>query len=315
MGYATLHGLAESSSKNLKTYINTHVKFCNKYKLEMFPADVLQMRRYIVHLAETHDSIDSMKNYVSGVRSLHLLLGFQAPQSDHYLYKKTVDGIKRQKNHVVKQAKGMTPGLLAQMSHFVDKSDLRQVVAFTTILSGFHLLFWKSNLVPDSSVKFDPTKQLARRNFFRLPHCYIARVYWSKTLQFHEKALDIPLVPNIDKRICPVHWLDYIFSTIPGRQSSPAFTYVNKIGELVALNYSQLIDWMRTWVTLAGERASDYTSHSLRRGGAQWAAQSGIQPHIIKLLGDWKSEAYLRYLDMSLQSRYDAMIQFTMTMS
>ena len=33
-------------------------------------------------------------------------------------------------------------------------------------------------------------------------------------------------------------------------------------------------------------------------------------PHIIKIMGDWKSDAYLRYLTLTLQDRYDAMTQF-----
>ena len=71
----TLHGLAVSTTRNLKTHVNAYVSFCSKYGLAMFRADSLQMQRYIAHLGESHESVDSMKDYMSGVRTLHFLLG------------------------------------------------------------------------------------------------------------------------------------------------------------------------------------------------------------------------------------------------
>ena len=52
------------------------------------------------------------------------------------------------------------------------------------------------------------------------------------------------------------------------------------------------------------------SSHSLRWDGAQWAAKSGLPGHVIKILGDWKSQAYERYLNLTLQDRYDTILIF-----
>ena len=207
----------------------------------------------------------------------------------------------------------MTPEILAELSGLVNVLVTKQLVVWIGILVGFYCMFRKSNLVPCSGVKFDPTQQLCRDNFTRMKDCYLATVYWSKTIQYHDCALDIPLLENPDKRICPVFWLDYYFSVVPAHSFNAALCYY-KGRNLCNLNYTQFTEQMCTWLEVLGYWKEVFSSHSLRRGRAQWAATSGISGHIIKLLGDWKSECYHWYLDMSLQARYDAMVLFNTKM-
>ena len=47
--------------------------------------------------------------------------------------------------------------------------------------------------------------------------------------------------------------------------------------------------------------AAGYTSHSLRRGGAQFLRDSGVTRELIMALGRWKSDAVVAYLDTVLQ--------------
>ena len=49
-----------------------------------------------------------------------------------------------------------------------------------------------------------------------------------------------------------------------------------------------------------------FTSHSLRAGGATNAFLSGVPSEIIKILGHWKSDCYLRYIRMAEQTRFVA---------
>ena len=41
----------------------------------------------------------------------------------------------------------------------------------------------------------------------------------------------------------------------------------------------------------------DFSSHSFRRGSAVWAIQCGLPTEMVKFMGDWKSSAYLNYVD------------------
>ena len=314
MSTSTMHGIAPSSQRNLKTHINTYVRFCKYYNLDAFPADVLQERRYLQYLSEFHKCVDSSKNYVGGMRSLHELFGFTPPPSDDYLYQMTVSGIRRDKDHVVKQAAPITPEILVGISQLVNTNDGIEMAAWIGLLSGFYLLLRKSNLVPDSTNLFSGRHQLMRQNFVRMRDCYVARVYWSKTIQYHQRCLEIPMLPNIDWRLCPVYWLDRYFMAVPAEGTDPAFC-VAKEGVNQSLTYPQLTYWLKEWVERLGYDRDAFSGHSACRGGAQWAAASGLPAHLVRLLGDWRSSAYERYLDMTLQERYDAMLVFNMHMN
>ena len=49
--------------------------------------------------------------------------------------------------------------------------------------------------------------------------------------------------------------------------------------------------------------ARRFSGHSLRRGGATFAFQCGIPSELIKLQGDWRSDAYMLYLSLPLADR------------
>ena len=104
LAVSTAHGLAPGSLKKFKTHINTYVTFCSLHDLNLFPADVLQIRRFIQYLSEFHQTVDSSKNYRGGVRALHQVFGITPPDIGDYLYQLTVNGIRRDKAHIVKQA-------------------------------------------------------------------------------------------------------------------------------------------------------------------------------------------------------------------
>ena len=54
-----------------------------------------------------------------------------------------------------------------------------------------------------------------------------------------------------------------------------------------------------------------YSSHSFRRGGATWAFVSEVPSELIQLYGDWKSDAYKRYLKFSLENKISVAYRMT----
>lgn len=49
--------------------------------------------------------------------------------------------------------------------------------------------------------------------------------------------------------------------------------------------------------------ASNYSAHSLRKGGATIALLSGVDVTMVKCQGDWVSDAYERYISFSMAQR------------
>ena len=60
-----------------------------------------------------------------------------------------------------------------------------------------------------------------------------------------------------------------------------------------------LVSFIRSHVAVLGINPDEYTSHSLRIGGATSAAAAGMADHEIKLLGRWSSDTYQRYIRCS----------------
>ena len=88
-------------------------------------------------------------------------------------------------------------------------------------------------------------------------------------------------------------------------------TSLNGGGRVWAFSANQIIyRFRKLLLILIGEDPTIYSLHLLRRGGATFAYQSDMEAEMNKLLGDWLSDAYKRYVDVSMEKRYDSMKLF-----
>ena len=88
----------------------------------------------------------------------------------------------------------------------------------------------------------------------------------------------------------------------PAAAKSPAFCL--KFGKtLEPITYPQFQKMIRSLINKIGGNPSMYSTHSFRRGGATFAFQSQVPGELIKHVGDWHSDAYLRYLSFTLEDK------------
>ncbi|MFD2405305.1 site-specific integrase [Azorhizophilus paspali] len=104
------------------------------------------------------------------------------------------------------------------------------------------------------------------------------------------------------KRLCPVQaYLDWI--TLAGLTQGPVFRRLDRWGNLGAdgLNPNSLIGLLRQILRRAGIPADSYSSHSLRRGFATWAAGNGWDLKSLMGYVGWKDvKSAMRYIDPTL---------------
>ena len=86
------------------------------------------------------------------------------------------------------------------------------------------------------------------------------------------------------------------------RDKDPAFCLPTKNG-VKPITYNDLQNFIKGSVKKLGYNEKEFSSHSLRRAGATWAFKSNVPGELIKIQGDWKSDAYLRYLEISEEER------------
>ena len=303
----------DSTKKGYLTHLTAYIEFCDRFSFNYFPCDNLQLCRFGQYLVKYRGlkSADSVGNYMSGIRTCIAMLGLAIPDPLEKQMQLFTQGLKTLMPHETKQMKPITPEMLIKIYDIVDFTNLTDMVAWVATLVGFTLFLRRSNLVPEAMTRFDADKQFCRKDFNVISPTSVmmAEVRWSKTIQFKEKVLRLPILPAGNKSICPVLWMHYMLEQIPGEPGDPAFMIPSKEGKL-ALSANQLVARLKKWLTLIGEDPDGYALHSLRRGGATFAHQCNIQGEMIKLLGDWASDAWRRYCDISMDQRFDTMQAF-----
>ena len=157
----------------------------------------------------------------------------------------------------------------------------------------------------------DDEKQFLQRDFRSHQDVILAHIKWAKNRQFGDSKLLIPIVTNNKSQLCPDYWFLKMVQQIPAPSDAAAFSYPCD-GVLVPLTYRELLAQMRCWLSMVGEQAFDFGLQSLRRGGCTTAFEAGLPSLAIKALGDWALDAYLRYIDLTLETRLKALLLFSL---
>ena len=171
------------------------------------------------------------------------------------------------------------------------------------MLIGFYTFFRKSNLVPKSVNDFDPAKNLSRGDIIIRPWGLVICVRWSKTIQFRERQLLIPVMRLTQGHpLCPVKAYERHISLFPATPNSPAFLRSSS-GHASPITHNEFTAMLRKALGHAGFPASKFSGHSFRRGGATYAFRCGAPVELISLQGDWSSDAVLLYIAQPLERR------------
>ena len=86
------NAFAVGTKKNLKTQWKSFLLFCNFYELEALPCSVQTLCLFCQFLSRSFNSTESIRNYVNGVKCLHLLLDLEFPHLDSFYFKLFLKG-------------------------------------------------------------------------------------------------------------------------------------------------------------------------------------------------------------------------------
>ena len=159
---------AESTSKNLKTQWKSFLLFCIHFNLEALPTSLDTVCLYAQFLSRSFKTVDSIRNYLSGVKLMHPFSACPYPDLSAFDLKLALRGLKRLKPHCPKQALPITPSLLLQFFQFLDMDNPYHATLWCLFLGlfAFFLMLRKSNLDPLSKTQVDLNKILSRGIIF-----------------------------------------------------------------------------------------------------------------------------------------------------
>ncbi|KAI8496690.1 hypothetical protein Bbelb_253450 [Branchiostoma belcheri] len=192
---------------------------------------------YAVFLARTL-KFSSIVGYLNIIRILHHEAGYENPLQDNWLLQTTLRGIRRYHGDSVQQKLPITPSILRAIHNKLDFSR------------AYHVVFWAACVV-------------AFFSFFRA----VITVRWSKTIQFKERTVLIPIPRITDCPLCPTTAVEKAFYlTDTAEPDGPTFVLPQETGPgFTPLTHKPLVTTLRTLLRQCGYPDSAYSGHSFRR--------------------------------------------------
>ena len=289
---------AAGTVRNLLCQWRSFLRFSKRYKIHQWPVSEHTLCLFAQFLAYSFHSAKSVRNYLYGVRTMHILARVDPPNLKDIEIRLTLRGLSKILSHRVKQAQPLTPEILLDMLSYLNLNKRADLVFWGILLTGFFGMLRKSNLITDAMDSFDPVKQMTRGHISFSGDIIIIKATWTKTIQCRERVVEIPIFPIPDSPLCPVTAIRAIMAK-KGRRHQPLFGSGNR----VLFTYNQFQSKFKKVLTKAGYRASAFSSHSMRRGGTIFAHHSGVPESLIQVHGDWLSNCFKRYLQFPIEIR------------
>ena len=219
------HRFVKGTAQNMVSGIRTWFTFCVYYNLPHLPATSDSLVPFLQLMSITV-KYDHLKHLMSAVKFYHQARNVQFPEHD-FDVNNTLHGLKRELSHTVFQALPLTPSILRGMFVHLDMTKPKDLSLWCSYLVTFYCLFRKSNSVPKSGKNFDVNRTLLRKHIRvdSANNMVFVRVTFSKTIQFGQRELVIPIPGNEDEALDPVRHLRALFSMCPSPAESPAFSY------------------------------------------------------------------------------------------
>ena len=293
-------GLAPSTQKTYSGALKCFYLFCTRYTvINPYPLSEHLLCSFAAHLADQGLSPQSIKTYLSAVRSVQISLGFPdlRDRSSLPYLKRVQAGISRcrgQKGSPTKQRLPVTAEVLRRVQRVLTSPDRKErTVVWAIAVTAFFGFFRLGELLPDTCSTFDPKTDLAWGDLAVDSHTdtRTAKIHLKKSKcdQFG-KGVDVYL-GRTDLDLCPVTAL---LAYIETRGSGPGPLFVDS--SQARITNPWFIGQFRDVLATAGLPQQEYAGHSFRIGAATTAASVGLEDSTIQLLGRWQNAAFLRYV-------------------
>ena len=211
---------------------------------------------------------NSIKQYMNIVRLLHLEWGLPNPLKENFCVNNTLKGIKRHLGDSVTRKQPITPDVLKLILTQLDVSVSLDAAVWAACLISFYGLLRKSNVMVNSESAFEADKHLRRKDIFIYPWGIALLIRWTKTNQFQSKDNLTPLPRLRNNLLCPVQAIVNCMQLSLGASPvGPALTYRTN-HRLKPLTYDRFVARVRQCLSACSLPASQFASHSFRRGGA-----------------------------------------------
>ena len=304
---------ADRTKKNLNSMFKAFMQFCMLYKMGGVPAsgdDLCLFATWLFVSGRVH-SVQSVRNYLSTVRTWHKSNGLDCPTPTTYTpLTLTLRGLERKFSNPVKRMAPITPNILLYLVQYPENVFGNEWRIFTVIRSLYIHLFFSmlrlDNMVPQSSGIFNPFVQLVWGRVGRLGQGVVVKAVHTKQIQDKRRELEISLVAKPGCDVCPVAAFQKLLD-IPGYPrgaDDPVYNIPGRSGGWVPLGRSQVVAVLNVQITKLGLDPSLYRPHAFRRGGIHLAVKLAPNFELVRVHSDHASDAIEVYTNLPPEDRF-----------
>ena len=281
---AAIAGSCPRSHAELRSGVRAYCAFANKVNMLALPPTIDMLLAW----SSLFRCSGTFKNYLTHVRTACQLVGFDTGATYDRLLVKAVNAIDKRRGYIPRPVMFLGIDIVRQMmvSSSASNEPKTRAIAMAFLTSYVFLLRMPSEGLPlcvatglaedltlqsVATVTADALSLRLRRRKNKEGGSVLVRKCWCKQC----------------KLTCPVHVLGLYFVAC-GAGSQP-FAFFHARSALGIL---------RSWLKVMGVKdASFYRTHDFRRGHARDMLRAGARLHEILRAGEWRSAAFLKYLD------------------
>ena len=280
--------------------MNGFQRFCNIFQLTAYPAQLQTLVLFVTYKTVIlRHSVSSTLNSLSTVRRFHLAAGVDLPTpSSHFPLKEAIRGARRFLSKPTVQKLPMYPTLLCALVGGTAWGSPWRCLYLTLWLTFSRL----ASLIPTTG-QFDPAAHLTWSNITFYSNAVKVVLDKTKTIQCKERNLQFIIPIHNNSSVCLLTQMKAWFNLSPYKQGDDPVFVVCHNGVWQPLNRTLADQAFKSALAGLGVNPSSYGFSSFRRGASTTGFLATGDVETLREHGDWKSNAYVRYLALPADKR------------
>lgn len=237
--YLQSKAYADSTTKARNATVLAFARFCVAANFQFFPAASDTLCAYVAYLATHGLKASSIRSYLTHIGTYHKLNGQEDPTLS-FAVSITVKGVSRIRDSRPNSKAPLTPVELTKIRATLDWSSSLHRTLWACLTIGFWSYLRGNNLVQKSKGDFDNLRHLSPDNVSASAEGIVLSLQRTKTIQFKERELHIPLLRMPGNPLCPIAALRDMWELCPALDGHSLFLYRSPSGSILPLVHSQL---------------------------------------------------------------------------
>lgn len=230
---------ADSTTKARESALLGYARFCVIHSLPFFPATTEVLCQYVAFLASRNVKASSISSYLSHIGTVHKLKGLPDP-TKIFAIAVTVKGVARLTGSRANSKAPLTPVELLKIKNTLDPTSSLHRTFWACLVVGFWSYLRGNNLVQKTKRNFDKLRHVSPDNIAVSSVGLMVTLARTKTIQFNDYDLRIPLVKMDDNLLCPVRAIREMWELCPPYYGHSLFLYRSPSGSISPLVHSHL---------------------------------------------------------------------------